>query len=60
MDPVNVTPNSLSAQAQAMVQIGYGYSVLSKVLDIQAAQGAMLAQMVAQAGGLGQNIDTSV
>jgi hypothetical protein len=59
MDPVNVTPSSLSAQAQAMVQISYGYSVLSKVLDIQAAQGAMLAQMVAQAGGVGQNVDTT-
>ena len=37
----------------------YGTSVMRKVLDIQAVQGAQLAQMVAQASGIGQNLNTT-
>ena len=54
----DVTPASISADAQAQTRMSYGTMVERKALDIEAAQGAMLAQLVAQAGGVGQNIDT--
>ena len=57
MDPTDVTPSSISANALAMVQANYGVSVMRKVIDIEAAQGAQLAQMIAQSVGLGQNVD---
>jgi hypothetical protein len=53
----DVTPSSLSADAQAMTQMNYGTMVERKALDIEAAQGAMLAQLVAQSTGVGQNLD---
>jgi len=37
----------------------YGTGVMRKILDIQEVQGAQLAQMVAQASGLGRNMDAS-
>jgi hypothetical protein len=53
----DVTPASISADAQALTQVNYGTMVERKALDIEAAQGAMLAQLVAQGAGLGQNFD---
>jgi len=55
----SITPSSISADALAMTQASYGTLVMRKALDIQAAQGAMLAQLVAQSVGVGQNIDVS-
>ena len=55
----SITPSSISADALAMVQATYGTLVMRKVLDFEAVQGAMLAQLVAQSAGVGQNIDAS-
>ena len=47
-----VTMNSVRTQNEMATR------VLKKALDLNAQQGADLAQMVAQAGGVGQKIDT--
>lgn len=47
-----VTMDSVRAQNEMATR------VLKKALDLNAQQGADLAQMVAQAGGVGQKIDT--
>lgn len=44
-------------QAQILEQAGTG--VMRKMLDLQAQQGAELAAMIAQAGGLGRNLDVT-
>lgn len=54
---MEITASSAAAQAQATTQAQLGVSVLRKSLDIQAQQGAQLAQMVAQAAGVGQRVD---
>ena len=45
------------AAASAAAQAQLGVSVLRKSLDIEAQQGAQLAQMMAQAAGVGQRVD---
>lgn len=47
-----------SSSASQSTGADYGMAVTRKVLDIAAQQGAQLAQMVAQASGVGQNVDT--
>lgn len=44
-------------QAQVLEQASAG--VMRKMLDIQAQQGADLAAMIAQAGGVGRNLDVT-
>jgi Putative motility protein len=51
---VSATASSSASQATGAE---YSNKVMRKALDIQASQGAQLAQMVAQAGGVGQNVD---
>lgn len=46
-----------ASAAAAQVQAQLGVSVLRKSLDIEAQQGAQLAQMMAQAAGVGQRVD---
>jgi hypothetical protein len=58
MDLSGISANSSASQMSA-TQESLGVLVMRKVLDIQATQGAMLAQMVDQAAGLGRNMDTS-
>ncbi|HJV90814.1 MAG TPA: putative motility protein [Holophagaceae bacterium] len=53
-----VTPAAISARDQAQTRETYSASVLRKVIDAQAQQGMALAQMVAEAGGVGQNLNT--
>ncbi len=53
-----VTPAAISAERQAQTRESYSASVLRKVVDSQAQEGMALAKMVAEAGGVGQNVDT--
>ena len=57
MDLSSITPASVAASQMAMTSETAGMLVMRKVLDMEASQGAMLAQMVAQSSGLGQNLD---
>ena len=59
MDLSSISPEAVLASRMAVTQEAAGVMVLRKVLDMEAAQGAMLAQMVDQAAGLGQNMNTS-
>lgn len=54
---MEITAASSAAQVQAQVQAQLGVSVLRKSLDIEAQQGAQLAQMLAQVAGVGQRVD---
>ncbi len=54
---MELTAVSAAAQTQAMTQNTIAVSVLRKSLDITAEQGAELAKMMDQAGGLGQRVD---
>ena len=59
MDLSSISPEAVLASRMAVTQETAGVMVLRKVLDMEAAQGAMLAQMVDQAAGLGRNMNTS-
>lgn len=54
MDPLVA---SAVAQTQAKIQGDVSIAMLKKTVDIMAQQGADLARMVSQAGGLGQTVD---
>lgn len=54
MDPT-IAAVLLSRQLQT--QAAVGVQVLRKVLDFQTQQGEQLAQLVAQAGGVGTRLD---
>ncbi|HEY3400914.1 MAG TPA: putative motility protein [Geothrix sp.] len=54
---MEITAASAAAQSQANLQDRLAVSVLRKSLDITAEQGAELAKMVAQSGGVGQRVD---
>jgi hypothetical protein len=54
---VDITPANAVAQTQARTQNEFAVRVLKKALDLSAEQGADLARMVAQAGGVGQRVD---
>lgn len=59
MDLSSISPAAVVASQMAMTQQSAEILVMRKALDMEAAQGAMLAQMVAQISGLGGNIDIS-
>jgi hypothetical protein len=59
MDLSGISPASVVASQMALTQATAGTLVMRKILDIEATQGAMLAQMVDQAAGLGRTVDTS-
>jgi hypothetical protein len=59
MDLSSISPASVVASQMAMTQETAGMLMMRKVLDMESAQGAMLAQMVAQSAGVGRNVDTS-
>jgi hypothetical protein len=42
----------------ATTQTDFAVKMMRKVLDMEAAQGAQLAQMVAQQSGVGRGVDT--
>ena len=54
MDPLAA---STVAQTQAMTQTQVAVAMLKKTVDIMAQQGADLAKMVSQAGGVGGVVD---
>lgn len=54
---MDITPTAVVAQNQARLQTEAATLVLRKALDANAQQGADLARMVAQAGGVGQRVD---
>ncbi|HCZ32387.1 MAG TPA: hypothetical protein DHV93_02320 [Holophagaceae bacterium] len=54
---MNITPASAAAASQLKTQTELATRVLKKVLDVNTQQGADLANMIAQAGGVGQRID---
>lgn len=55
---MDISPASVTAERTAQTQGEFATKVVKKVLDLSAQQGAQLAQLVAQAGGVGQNLDT--
>lgn len=59
MDLANVTPASITAAQMVMTQEALGAGVLRKIVDNEAAQGALLVKMMDQAAGLGRNVDAS-
>ena len=59
MDVSALSSASAIASQMAMTPEATGMLMMRKVLDMASAQGAMLAQMVDQAGGLGRNVDIS-
>jgi hypothetical protein len=54
---LEISATTSAAQAQALTQERVAVSVLRKSLDITAEQGAELAKMMDQSGGLGQRVD---
>ena len=58
MDLSGISTASVVASQMAMTQSQAGMMVMRKVLDMEASQGAMLAQMVAQSAGLGLNVNS--
>lgn len=56
--PVDISPAAVYADRLAQTQGEFATAVLKKVLDQGKDQGAQLAQLVASAGGVGQNLDT--
>ncbi|WP_306590853.1 YjfB family protein [Geothrix sp. 21YS21S-4] len=54
---MELTAASVAAQKQVQLQDQVAVGVLKKTIDIQAQQGADLAKMVAEAGGVGQRVD---
>jgi len=54
---MDISPAGLAAEVQANTQNQVAVSVLKKSLDISSQQGAELAKMMAQAGGVGQRVD---
>ncbi|HWQ08849.1 MAG TPA: putative motility protein [Holophaga sp.] len=59
MDTTNVSPASITASNMAMTQASAGVSVLRKIVDNEAAQGALLVKMMDQAAGVGRSVDIS-
>ena len=55
---MEISPASVFADRLAQTQGEFATTVLKKVLDQGKEQAAQLAQMVASAGGVGQNVDT--
>jgi hypothetical protein len=54
---VEITPATAVAMNQLKVQNDLATRVLRKALDTNTQQGADLANLVAQAGGVGQRLD---
>lgn len=54
---MEVSAASSVSMAQANVQNQVSVSMLKKTLDISAEQGAELAKMMAQSGGVGGRVD---
>ena len=59
MDLSSISPEAVAASQMALTQQAAGMMLMRKVLDMEAAQGALLVQMMNQSAGLGQNINTS-
>lgn len=55
---MDISPAAVYVDRLAQTQGEFATGVLKKVLDQNAQQGAQLAQLVASAGGVGQNVDT--
>jgi len=55
---MDLSTESITAQAQANVQNQASISILRKTIDIQAQQGADLVQMMNATSGVGTNLNT--
>lgn len=58
MEFSSVSPASLAASHQAVIQEQIGASVFRKTLDIEAQLAAQMVQMMARQTGVGQQVDT--
>lgn len=54
----SISPASIASQKMSETQAEFATKVMRKTLDIQANQGAMLAQMISQSKGVGGSVDT--
>lgn len=54
---MDLSTEGVIARSQANLQNQIAVSVLRKSLDLQAQQGAELAKMIDQAGGIGRQLD---
>ena len=54
---MDITPATAVAMKQISLQNDATVAVLKKVVDTSAQQGAQLATMVAQTGGVGRRVD---
>ncbi len=59
MDLSGISPESVFVDRMAATRRDFAIQVLRKAMDIDAAQGAALVQMMAQSTGVGANVDIS-
>lgn len=59
MDLSGISPESVFVDRMAATQADFAVKVLRKTLDMEAAQGIALVQMMARSTGLGANLDTT-
>ena len=57
MDVQGITPQSATAQSQAMTQETASVLVLKKALDAQSSQAMQLVQLMNQSTGIGTSVD---
>jgi hypothetical protein len=57
MDLSSISPSAVVGSQMAAASGTASILVMRRVLDMAAAQGAMLAQMIDQGAGLGRNLD---
>jgi hypothetical protein len=59
MELPSVTPQSIMASKAAQIQSQFAMAVTRNAIEAMQTEGQMLVQLVAQAAGVGQNINTS-
>lgn len=59
MDVQGITPQSVTAQTQAMTKETASVMVLKKALDAQSSQAMQLVQMMNQSTGVGTAVDVN-
>ena len=59
MELSSVTPQSAAAASAAQIRSEHAVLAASTAISAIQSEGQMLVQLIAQAGGLGQNINTT-
>ena len=59
MDLSDISPAAVLGDRMATIRSEFAVHVLRKTLDMEAAQGVALVQMMAQSAGVGTNVDIS-